>query len=74
MIKLSQYYVREETAILSSFGNYISDKKNDLCLSICGNYHTYNVEVLHYRHAKCNDVITLYEIINFYTNILYWII
>ena len=27
-----------------------------------------------YRHAKRNDVITLYDIVNFYTVIIYWII
>ena len=60
--------------MLSSFRNYFSDKNNDFCLSICGNYHTYKVEVLHYRHVKRNDVITMYEIVKFHTNIIYWII
>ena len=61
-------------AILSQFRNYLSDKKYDFCLSICGNYHTYKVEVLHYRHAKRNDVITMYDIIKFHTEIIYRII
>ena len=34
----------------------------------------FKVEVLHYRHAKRNDVITMYDIIKFYTDIIYWII
>ena len=66
-------YVRK-LAILSLFRNYPSDNNNDFCLSICGNYHTYKVEVIHYRHAKRNDVITLYDIINFHTEIIYWMI
>ena len=49
-------------------------EENDFCLSICGNYHTYKVEVLHNRHAQLNDVITLYDIINFHSEIIYWII
>ena len=54
--------------MLSLFRNYFSDKKHDFCLSIYGDYHTYKVEVLHYRHAIRNDVITMYDIIKFHTD------
>ena len=64
----------EEKAILSSFRNYLSDENHDLCLSICGNYHTHKVEGIHYRHAKHNDVITMFDIIKFHTKKIYWII
>ena len=60
--------------MLSIFRNYFSDKTHGLCLSICGNYHIYKVEVLHYCHTIRNDVITMYDIINFYIEIVYWMI
>ena len=60
--------------MLSLFSNYFSDKNHDFYPSLCGNYHTYKVEVLHYRHAVCTDDITMYDIIKFYIEIVYWII
>ena len=59
--------------MLSLFRNDFSDKTM-LCLSICGDYHTYRVEGLHYRYAARTDVITMYDIIKFYIDIVYWII
>ena len=41
---------------------------------MCGNYHTLKVEVLHYHHAVRTDVITMYDIIKFYIEIVYWMI
>ena len=41
---------------------------------MCGNYHNYKVEVIHYRHAIRTDVITRYDIIKFYIDIVYWMI
>ena len=41
---------------------------------MCGNYHTYIVEVLHYRHTLRTDAITMYDIIKFYIEIVYWMI
>ena len=32
------------------------------------------VEVIHYRHDKRNDVITMYDIIKFHIEIIYWMI
>ena len=74
MRQLSQSYVRGETVMLSLFRNYFSDLKKDLCLSMCGNYHTYKVEVPHYHHAVHTDVITMYDIIKFYIEIVYGMI
>ena len=60
--------------MLTLFRNYFSDKNHDFYLSVCGNYHTYKVEVLHYRHAIRTDVITMYDIISFYIDIVYFMI
>ena len=60
--------------MLSLFRNYFSDKYHDFCLSICGNYHTYKVEVLHYRHVIRNYAITMHDIIKFHIQIIYWMI
>ena len=54
--------------------NDFSDKNHDFCISACSNYHTYKVEVLHYRHAIHIVVITMYDIIKFYIDIVYWMI
>ena len=56
--------------MLSLFRNHFFDKKHDFCISICGNDHTYKVEVLHYRHATRNYVITVYDTTNFYIEIV----
>ena len=61
-------------AMLSLFKNYFSDKNHYLCLSMCGNYHNYKVEVIHYRHTILTDVITMYDIIKFYIEIFYGMI
>ena len=63
-----------KTALLSSFRNYYSHINNDFFLCICGNYHTCNVEVLYYLHAKFIDVNIFYDIIDFHTASIYWII
>ena len=60
--------------MLSLFRNYFSDKNHDFCISICGNYHTYKVEVLHYRHAIRNDILTMNDIIKFHIEIASWMI
>ena len=49
-------------------------KNHDFCLSICGDYHTHKFEVIHNRHAKRNDVITMYDIIKFHIEIIYCMI
>ena len=48
--------------------------KTMISVFICGHYHTYKVEFLHYHHVIRTDVITMYDIIKFYIEIVYWII
>ena len=60
--------------MFSLFRNYSSDKNHDFYIYMCGNYHTYKVEVIHYRHVVRTDVINMHDITKSYIEIVYWMI
>ena len=60
--------------MFSLFSNYFSDRNSDIFSKMCGNYHTYIIEVIHYHHVVCTDVIIMYDIVNFYIEIVNWMI
>ena len=41
---------------------------------ICCHYRTYKVEVIHYCPSIRKDVISMYDIIKFHIEIIYWMI